>query len=216
MNDQLRIWCEKATPIQVNTQYIEKNKPFRIVKRSDYKTKEGVVVGVYIITLPDLDPRWMSKDPPPFQLFHLVGTSDVISKVPGFDFAFLFDQEAEEEGKKASGLNDQGDLDAINIVRNQVLANTDRQSEFIRLRFPEILNNDVFSGSASEGKILPKLHLVERTMKGKDGKDYASVRINLEWKIAVHEDQKRQTSIKKAGNELADQAAKLLGGISFN
>lgn len=223
INDTLRGYLARAETVNVNTDLIEKNKPFRIVLRGNYKNAEGLVVNVYLITLPDLDPRWMARSPPAFELFLLPGTCECVAKIPAFDYAFLHDPQAEEDGKTSAGLADQGDVDAINISRNQVLANPERHWDYYRIVFPEILDNSVFSPTAVDGKVIPKVHTVTgkwtSTFAKADGSDvtknFQSMRAQIQWKIAVHEDQKRHTAAYKANaNELLDGS--VFGSMSIS
>jgi len=223
-NDTLRSYLAKAVPITVDTKMIEKNFPFRIVKRGDFKNAHGIMVNVYIITLADLDPRWIARSTPPFELFHLTGTNECIAKIAAFDYAYLFDQASEEQGKATVNITDSGDIDAINITRNQILSNPERQSLYFRLIFPEILSNDIFSPSAIDGKVKPKLHPVigkwTTTFKKPDGssvtKSVESVRTQIQWKVAEHEDvQRNATAFKPNANELLDDATSFLGSMSI-
>ena len=220
ISETVRSYLARAEPINVDTTVVEKNRPFRIVKRANFKNKDGVYMDVYIITLPDLDPRWTALSPPPFQLFSVPGTRECVAKIPMFDYSYLHDPEAEKMNKL-----DSVEKDAVNITRNQVLANPDRFSAYYRLIFPEFLNNEIFSASMADGKVKPNIDVVEgswsSTKIDDDGnsvvRQFTNTRIQIDWKIAVHEDQKRHSSaLKQKTNELMDGAEEMLGSMSIS
>jgi len=225
-SEKLTLYLSKADEeIEVSHPIcVEKHKPFRIIQRESYKNAEGVVANVYIITLADLDPRWLTISPPPFELFHIVGTNECVAKIAAFDYPYLHDVASEEKAKQKSF--DQGDWDAINIARNQVLANPERQYKYYKIRFVEILDNNVFSPNAVEGKVKPKTNRVigKWTETKKDPntgqmvqEQCTSNRMYIEWKIAVHEHQKRHTSaFKQNTNDLMDAAAEEFGSMSLS
>ena len=220
VSEKLRGYLEKAdTLITVDTRMIEKSKPFRIVKRESWKNKDGVVVNLYIITLPDIDPRWMAKSPDAFELFFIPGTTECVAKIPTFDYSFLHDPEAEEAPKIKKKV-DQGDMDAINITRNQVLAETNRHWQYYRLNFPEFLDNSVFSPDSKDGEVKPKMHSVVGKWKStKNGQTtvHSTIRMHVEWKIAVHENQKRHTSAyKPKKSDLMQEAEEEFGSMSLD
>jgi len=224
MNETLRGYLARAETINVDTLLVKKHYPFRVVQRHAHKTADGLVVDVYIITLADLDPRWMKRDPPMFECYHFTGTNECLIKVASFDYTYLFDQNAEEKGLTAANLNDTGDVDAINIARNQVLANSERHVRFYRLIFPEILNNEIFSPNSIDGKVKTKVYPMKgtwtSTFKQSDGTlktvVQESLRFNIQWKIAVHEQECRNASAFTAKNDLMDKAESYFGSMSLS
>ena len=212
----------QAQVVQVKTWAVEKNGPFKIVLRANQKLPNGDLVNVYIITLADKDPRWFTEAVPAFELFFL-GDTDVLAKVPSCDFAYLHDQESEEEGMREADINDQGDVDAINVSRNGVVNNTSRHYNYYRLVFPEALDNEVLSPDATDGKIVPKIYPVIGEWNARvtleDGtqemQSFASYRTNIQWKIAVSGDKRATVVSRKKGNEFTDQSAGLFGSMSM-
>ena len=225
-NDTLRSYLAKAKVVNVDVALVEKNYPFKVFHRLNYKTKSGVLVHTYIIEMADVDTRWLMESSPAFELFFL-GESEVLAKIPAFDYAFLHDALSEVNGKHVVKLVDQGDEDAINVVRNAIRSNPDRHFQFIRLVFPEVLDNKVFSPDTDNGKLKPRSYPVVGEWKANAivqdelgnqtlaEVDKESNRVNIQWKIAVAEDQKRATiASTKAKNELQEQLEQF-GGMSI-
>ena len=209
----------------MDTQHPENNGPAVITPFTDLE-KDDLLYNGYIISLQDLDIRWMYGDEPKFAAWDL-GGNEVVLKYPSTSYTWLCDSTVEMSGRATASLDNPRYIQAQDVALHQVAADTTRCFKHVLFQFPmdedepEPLSNGILCPDAKDGKIkanvLPLVSKFKIKLKKSDI-EATSARVDIEWYIAIipKEDRPIKAKKKEKKNDLEDQVTDVFSKISLS
>lgn len=205
-----------AEVIHVKTDRPEKNGPVLITNVVEKEDANGFAHNGYIIQVQGVDRRYMEMTEERVAAW-LIGSSDILLKLPSTAYPFLHSVDDESKGKSVARYDDDYVEKAMNFVRNDLTTDDSRQSNYFLLVFPEKLDNRIFGMPTAldetklTPKVIPLIQTIAYNVAESDGNTVTHnleicVRVNVEFVIGIEDDRKQLNKTpQQKSNPLADQ-----------
>jgi len=191
--------------IEVDTRNPEKNGEFFIIKFKDIK-KDGVFRNGFYIEL-ECDVRDYLNEK---YKARLIGPHEILIEMPAIKFSILHDRDERVQIMKDFGIFCENIQGWIDVYRNRVLENKDRNVKKVTLAFPEhiVLTNEIFYPESRNGELEGELLPYQKEVY--EIEDMIISKSIIVWKVTIVEEEPRRydqanESAKKAIDKLTER-----------
>jgi len=194
--------------IEVDTRNPEKNGEFMIIKFKDIK-KDGVFRNGFYIEL-ECDVRDYLNEK---YKARLISPNEILFEMPAIKFSFLHDRDERVQIMKDFGIFCENIQGWIDVYRNRVNENRERNVKKVTLAFPEhiVLTNEIFYPESRNGELEGELLPYQKEVDEIEGMTIS--KSIIVWKVTiVEEEPRRYDQANESAKKAIDKLTKKLKG----
>lgn len=197
--------------IEVDTKYPENNKQFMVVAFKDVKFN-GIFINGFYIEL-EIDIRDYANEK---YKARLIDTNEIVFTVPSVSHGYIHDRVERTKSLTNFNLYCERTQEAIDVSRNAIMRDKERQSKTIVLRFPEYISLSVehFYPGSRNGEL--ECEVVPYLTKCDQSKTHVTKTL-LFWKVSVIEPEvRRYETTTDSAKKALDKLTSRLQGTQLN